>query len=76
MADYLIEAQNLTRRFGSRSETVTAVDHVSFGILEGEVLCLVGESGCGKTTTGKVLAGLAEAVGGENHLYGYGRLEQ
>jgi oligopeptide/dipeptide ABC transporter ATP-binding protein len=65
MSDYLIEARDLTRHFGRRSERVTAVDQVSLGIHEGEVLCLVGESGCGKTTTGKMLAGLLKPSEGQ-----------
>jgi oligopeptide transport system ATP-binding protein len=43
---------------------VHAVDHVSFHILEGETLGLVGESGCGKTTTGKVLLYLEQPSSG------------
>jgi oligopeptide/dipeptide ABC transporter ATP-binding protein len=70
MTEYLIEAQNLTRTFGSRREMVTAVDHISFGIREGEVLCLVGESGCGKTTTGKILAGLLKPSAGHIIYFG------
>ena len=58
MANYLIEARNLTRQFGVRRKQVTAVDNVTLGILPGEVVCLVGESGCGKTTTGKMFTGL------------------
>jgi len=65
MSEYLIEAKNLVRRFGSRRERVTAVDGVSFGIREGEVVCLVGESGCGKTTTGKMVAGLLKPTEGQ-----------
>jgi oligopeptide/dipeptide ABC transporter ATP-binding protein len=65
MADYLMETRNLTRTFGSRRERVTAVDNVSLGIREGQVLCLVGESGCGKTTTGKVMAGLLKPSAGQ-----------
>jgi oligopeptide/dipeptide ABC transporter ATP-binding protein len=65
MTGYLIESRNLTRRFGPRREQVTAVDRVSLGIKEGEVLCLVGESGCGKTTTGKMLAGLLKPSDGQ-----------
>ncbi len=65
MAEYLIEARNLTRTFGSRQERVTAVEDVSLGIQEGQVLCLVGESGCGKTTTGKMLAGLLKPSSGQ-----------
>ncbi len=65
MSEYIIEAHDLVRMFGSRRERVTAVDHVSFGIREREVLCLVGESGCGKTTTGKMIAGLLKPTGGQ-----------
>ncbi|HQE91584.1 MAG TPA: ABC transporter ATP-binding protein [Anaerolineae bacterium] len=63
--EYLIEAHNLVRQFGSRRERVTAVDDISFGIREGEVVCLVGESGCGKTTTGKMIAGLLKPTSGQ-----------
>ena len=65
MAEYLIETRNLTRTFGSRREKVTAVEDVSLGIREGEVACLVGESGCGKTTTGKMVAGLLKPSAGQ-----------
>ncbi len=44
---------------------VRAVDGVSFDIRRGEVFCLVGESGCGKTTTGKALLHLNEATEGD-----------
>lgn len=70
MAGYLIETRDLTRTFGARRERVTAVDHVSLGIREGEVLCLVGESGCGKTTTGKIMAGLLKPSAGKIYYRG------
>ena len=44
---------------------VRAVDGVSFAIREGEIFCLVGESGCGKTTTGKTLIGLLPPTSGQ-----------
>lgn len=65
MTEYIIEARNLTRTFGARKEKVTAVDDISFGVREGEVVCLVGESGCGKTTTGKMVAGLLKPTKGQ-----------
>lgn len=43
---------------------VKAVDGVSFNIKEREIFCLVGESGCGKTTTGKAILRLVEPTGG------------
>ena len=49
----------------SRVATVKAVDGVSFDVHQGETLGLVGESGCGKTTLGKVILGLIPATSGE-----------
>lgn len=43
---------------------VKAVDGVTFNIKEREIFCLVGESGCGKTTTGKAILRLVEPTGG------------
>src|SRR2546428_8874512 len=50
---------------GRSSLWVRAVDGVSFDVKRGEVFCLVGESGCGKTTTGKALLRLVEATEGD-----------
>ncbi|MFM7175527.1 MAG: ATP-binding cassette domain-containing protein, partial [Caldilinea sp.] len=61
----ILEVRNLTRQFGKGRETVTAVDAISFAIEPGETVCLVGESGCGKSTTGRMVAGLLEATAGE-----------
>ncbi|NLC11649.1 MAG: ABC transporter ATP-binding protein [Firmicutes bacterium] len=47
----LLEVKNLKTYFVSNQKTVPAVDGVSFGINEGETLCVVGESGCGKSVT-------------------------
>jgi len=50
--------------FQRQSATVKAVDGVSFSIERGETLSLVGESGCGKSTTGLALLGLVKPTGG------------
>lgn len=44
---------------------MTAVDHVSFQVREGETVCIVGESGCGKSVTAMSVMGLVEAPGGQ-----------
>ncbi|MBL7931226.1 MAG: ABC transporter ATP-binding protein [Bacteroidia bacterium] len=51
--------------FGKVSEYMKAVDDVSFDVYEGETLGLVGESGCGKTTLGRTILKLADAVDGQ-----------
>jgi oligopeptide/dipeptide ABC transporter ATP-binding protein len=54
----IITLENVTRTFAIKRQTIKAVDDVSLSINEGEIMCLVGESGCGKTTTGKMIAGV------------------
>ena len=62
----LVEVKNLKKYFKvGRKQILKAVDDVSFNINKGETLGLVGESGCGKTTCGRTVAGLYNATGGE-----------
>ena len=60
----LIKVENLVKYFPVAAGNVHAVDDVSFAIKEGETLGLVGESGCGKSTTGRLLIRLIEATSG------------
>jgi ABC-type oligopeptide transport system ATPase subunit len=66
----ILQIEDLTTRFHLKRGTLTAVDHVSFRIKRGETLGLVGESGCGKSTTGKLLARLLEPTEGAVYLQG------
>jgi oligopeptide transport system ATP-binding protein len=72
MSEYLVEVRDLKKHFPVRGGVfskvrawVKAVDGVSFGIYPGETLGLVGESGCGKTTTGRCILRLLEPTAGE-----------
>ena len=56
----MIETRELTRRYGQ----VTAVDHVSLNVAEGELVVLLGGSGSGKTTTLKMVNRLVEPTSG------------
>lgn len=68
--DVLVQVEHLKQYFpaggyGKNKRFVKAVDDVSFAIKRGETLGLVGESGCGKTTTGRSLLRLYEPTGGK-----------
>jgi len=60
----LIEARDLRVEFASRGRRARAVDGVNLGIGEGEIVALVGESGCGKTTLARTLLGLERPTSG------------
>jgi len=76
--DTILEVKNLYKHFPitkgfimqRQVGAVKAVDGVSFSIRRGETLGLVGESGCGKTTTGRVILRLMEPTSGEASFEG------
>ncbi len=65
MADNILEVKHLKKYFKTGSGTLHAVDDVNFSIPRGSTLGLVGESGCGKSTIGRLILGLHQATGGE-----------
>ncbi|QEK12945.1 ABC transporter ATP-binding protein [Crassaminicella thermophila] len=65
VGEKLIEVKGLKKYFKTKEGMLHAVDDVDFFINKGETLGLVGESGCGKSTTGRVLIRLLEATSGE-----------
>ena len=65
MSDNLIEVHNLKKYFQVSQGQLHAVDDVSFSIAKGETLGLVGESGCGKSTIGRVILRLVPHTSGE-----------
>src|ERR1700675_4920225 len=73
----LLEARGLTKHFpvgrgllGGGGGVVRAVDGISFAIEPGRTLGVVGESGCGKTTTAKLVLGLEQPTGGQMRFQG------
>lgn len=87
MKNILVKVNNLKKYYavnkgliGTKQLYVKAVDDISFNVYEGEVLGLVGESGCGKSTTGKLVCRLMEPTAGtimfqNKDISNYGRSE-
>ncbi|MEA5135790.1 MAG: oligopeptide/dipeptide ABC transporter ATP-binding protein [Candidatus Fimivivens sp.] len=65
MGEILLEVKNLKKHFKTPKGTLHAVDDVSFTIERGRTLGIVGESGCGKSTTGRTILRLTEPTSGE-----------
>src|SRR5437867_11081583 len=80
MSDSFLEVQHLTKyfllnndvisRLSGKTHTLKAVDDISFSIQQGETLGLVGESGCGKSTTARLVTRLVEPTSGAILLKG------
>jgi peptide/nickel transport system ATP-binding protein len=67
----LIRAEHLVVEYPTRRGVVQAVSDVSFDVLPGETVGIVGESGCGKSTTARALLQLPPATGGSVRLDGH-----
>ena len=65
MAETILEVKNLKKYFKTARGTLHAVDDVSFTIEKGKTLGIVGESGCGKSTTGRAILRLLEPTDGK-----------
>lgn len=65
MSDVLLEVKNLKKYFNTPNGVLHAVDDVSFKLERGKTLGVVGESGCGKSTTGRAILRLHEPTSGE-----------
>ncbi|HDQ07996.1 MAG TPA: ATP-binding cassette domain-containing protein [Methanoculleus sp.] len=63
----VIEVSGLTKVFGA----ITAVDHISFEVREGEIFGFLGPNGAGKTTTTRMLTGVIPMDAGSVHIFGH-----
>lgn len=67
MSNRVIEVSNLTKKFGN----FTAVDHITFDVMEGEIFGFLGANGAGKTTAMQMLCGISMPTAGEGTVAGY-----
>lgn len=66
-----VQAQQLTKTYGSGATAVTALDHVNINIKDGEFVAVMGPSGCGKSTLLHLLGGLDKPTEGEVFIAGH-----
>lgn len=65
MAEAILKVEGLKKYFETSKGMLHAVDDLDFEINKGETMGLVGESGCGKSTTGRLILRLIEATDGK-----------
>ncbi|MCE7949099.1 MAG: ABC transporter ATP-binding protein [Chloroflexi bacterium CFX4] len=61
----ILALEGVHKHFKAGRNTIRVLQDVSLSVTQGEIVCLVGESGCGKTTTGKIIAGLSSPTMGK-----------
>ena len=61
----IVELRHVQRRFIKDRQIIPVIQDIDLSVYPQEILCIVGESGCGKTTTGKMIAGLLDPSEGE-----------
>jgi putative ABC transport system ATP-binding protein len=71
MADFVLQAENLTKTYRSGSGSLTVLDQVSFSVRQGNTLSIIGPSGSGKTTLLGLCAGLDVPSSGTVSVMGY-----
>jgi len=70
MSEPIMRLEGIHRNFKKGREIVPVLQDINFNVNKLEFLCLVGESGCGKTTTGKILSGLLPPSSGKIYFEG------
>jgi oligopeptide/dipeptide ABC transporter ATP-binding protein len=65
MPEFILEVNNVCKNFSSNGQVVQAVSNISFKVEKGDVVGIVGESGCGKTTLGRCIVRGIDASSGE-----------
>ncbi len=66
----LYKEYSINRGLFKKAKIIKAVNGINFELKRGEILSIVGESGCGKSTTAKLLTGIEKATSGEIHFQG------
>jgi NitT/TauT family transport system ATP-binding protein len=69
-ASPVLVIDDLVKQFATPDGTITAVDHVSFTVRDGEFLSIIGPSGCGKTTVFNIIGGLLDGYDGQVRIDG------
>ena len=64
MTQHFVSIENLNKTYPTKSGDLVVFDHVNLGIEKGEFVCIIGHSGCGKSTILNILSGLDEATSG------------